>query len=163
MNVIYGTPADLSSWMDLVERVSWNFPGLETPEKLAEHRNTVLRFMEDHRAVCVKEQGDVIGVLLFSKKHNMICCLAVAPEHRRRGIASLLLTEALSRLDRSRDITVTTFREEDDKGNAPRALYKHFGFLAGTLFLEHDYPVQEFILIANHSQNTGVEYGKEIE
>ena len=34
MNVIYGTPADLSSWMDLVERVSWNFPGLETLRSL---------------------------------------------------------------------------------------------------------------------------------
>lgn len=30
---------------------------------------------------------------------------------------------------RDKDIKVSTFREEDIKGNAPRALYKKFGFI----------------------------------
>ena len=110
MQAELGTVTDIGSWMALVERVAWNFPGLETAEALAEHRDTVLRFMNESRALCVKESGTVIGVLLFSTKHSMICCLAVAPEHRRKGVASALLREALARLDRSRDVTVTTFR-----------------------------------------------------
>ena len=146
MKIAYGLPTDLDSWMALVQRVSWNFPGLETPELIAEHRSTVLRFMNDHRVVCAKDEETVIGVLLFSKKHNMICCLAVAPEYRRKGIASMLLSEALSQLDGSRNITVTTFRDMDEKGVAPRALYERLGFRPGKLLDENHYPVQEFVL-----------------
>ena len=91
----------------------------------------------------------VIGVLLFSRKHNRICCLAVAPEFRRMGIGSALVEKALQKLDRSRDITVTTFREEDEKGTAPRGLYKRFGFAEGILTEEFSYPVQEFRLGGN--------------
>ena len=76
----------------------------------------------------------------------MICCLAVSPECRRKGIASLLLTKALSLLDRSRDITVSTFRENDEKGAAPRALYKKFGFEEGEFLEEFGYPNQKLVL-----------------
>ena len=146
MNVEYGTSMDIESWMELVKLVSWNFPGLETESDIEDHRKTVLRFMGENRALCVKETDKVVGVLLISKKHNMICCLAVAPEYRRNGIASALLEKALSELDRSRDIIVTTFRDNDEKGIAPRALYKRFGFAEEKLMVENDYPVQRFVL-----------------
>jgi len=54
VEVRLGTMADLDSWMALVERVRWNFPGLETEAALQEHRQTVLRFMGEKRALCVK-------------------------------------------------------------------------------------------------------------
>ena len=146
MEAQYGSLRDIESWMELVRAVSWNFPGLETQEALEDHRKTVLRFMGEKRALCVKDSDKVIGVLLLSRKHNMICCLAVDPAYRRKGIASALLAKALSELDRSRDITVTTFRENDEKGVAPRALYKRFGFTEGKLLVEFGYPVQEFVL-----------------
>lgn len=132
--------------MDLVQRVSWNFPGLETEAAIEDHRRTVLRFMGENRALCVKKADTVVGVLLLSKKHNMICCLAVAPEYRRNGIASALLEKAFAELDRSRDITVTTFRDNDEKGIAPRALYKRYGFTEEKLMIENDYPVQRFVM-----------------
>ena len=91
MEVAYGTSRDIESWMELVQEVRWNFPGLETKEALEDHRQTVLRFMDERRALCVKDGESVIGVLLLSQKHNMICCLAVSPQYRRKGIASLLL------------------------------------------------------------------------
>lgn len=146
MIVEYGSFCDLESWMKLVEEVRWNFPGLETEFAMEEHRQTLLRFMGEHRALCVKHSDRVTGVLLLSKKHNMICCLAVAPAYRRKGIASALLKRALQELNRSIDITVTTFRENDEKGIAPRALYKSFGFTEGKLSSEFGYPVQEFML-----------------
>ncbi len=148
MIVEYGTKEDISSWMKLVNLVSWNFPGLETEEKLGEHENTVLLFMSEGRALCVKEENVVVGVLLFSKKHNMICCLAVAPDFRKHGIASALLSKAIEMLDRTKDITVSTFRENDPKGIAPRKLYKSFGFVEGELIEEFGYPNQQFILSA---------------
>ena len=146
MKVEYGTSLDIESWMELVQSVSWNFPGLETEAAIEDHRKTVLRFMSEKRALCVKDDENVVGVLLLSKKHNMICCLAVAPEYRRKGIASSLLEKALSELDRSKDITVTTFRDNDEKGIAPRGLYKQYGFTEENLMVENDFPVQRFVL-----------------
>ena len=146
MEVLYGTASDIDAWMKVVERVAPQFPGLETKESREEHKATVLRFMEQQQAICVKKNGEIVGVMLFSRGHNMICCLAVLPEYRRCGIASALLETALAELDKSREITVSTFREGDEKGLAPRALYKKFGFEEGELTIEFDYPNQRFIL-----------------
>lgn len=102
--------------------------------------------MNKQQAICVIDEGTVVGVLLFSRKKNMICCLAVDPEYRQQGLASMLLRKALDELDRSKDITVSTFRENDDKGIAPRALYKKFGFKEGEMIEEFGYPNQVFVL-----------------
>lgn len=146
MQVQFGKSNDIGEWMKLVEEISWNFPGLETKERIDEHRETVLRFMSKEQALCVKDDIKIVGVLLFSRGHNMICCLGVSPQHRRCGIASMLLEKALEQLDRTKDITVSTFREEDEKGTAPRALYRKYGFVEDELIEELGYPNQKFIL-----------------
>lgn len=147
MRIQFGKSADIDGWMNLVEEISWNFPGLETKEKIDGHRETVLRFISKEQALCAKDANEkIVGVLLFSRGHNMICCLGVSPAYRRNGIASQLLSRALEQLDRTKDISVSTFREEDEKGNAPRALYRKFGFVEGELIEEFDYPNQRFIL-----------------
>ena len=146
MEVEFGKVSYIDSWMTLVRKVSWNFPGLENEEGIIDHRNTVLKFISKNQAICVRENNRVIGVLLFSRYHNMICCLAVDPDFRRQGISSMLLEKALQELDRNRDITVSTFREDDEKGRAPRSLYKKFGFKEGELTVEFGYPNQVFVL-----------------
>ena len=146
MQLFYGVPEDIEQWMSLVTRVRWNFPGLETQEKLNEHRATVLKFMGKRHAICVKEDNEIAGVMLFSRGHNMICCLAVAPEYRRRGIASMLMDEALSNLDRTKEISVSTFRADDEKGPAPRALYEKYDFIEDELTEAMDYPNQKYVL-----------------
>lgn len=145
--IVEGTERDIDTWMELVKSVRWNFPGLETEDALKVHRNTVVKFMAQKRAICAKDKGSsIIGVLLFSLKYNMICCLAVAEPYRNRGIGSRLLACALKRLDRTKPITVSTFREEDEKGIAPRALYQKFGFVPDELTEEFGYPNQTFVL-----------------
>ena len=146
MKVAYGKPQDIDAWMALVEEVRWNFPGLETQEKLDEHRETVLQFMSKRQAVCVIDGNEIAGVMLFSKRHNMICCLAVSPAYRRRHAASMLMEEALRNLDRTREISVSTFRADDEKGTAPRAFYEKFGFIEDALIEEMDYPNQKYVL-----------------
>ena len=146
MEVEFGKESYIESWMALVRKVSWNFPGLESEEGIRDHENTVLKFISKRQAICVRDNDEVIGVLLFSRFHNMICCLAVDPDFRRRGIASILLEKALQELDRNRDITVSTYRENDEKGIASRALYKKFGFREGELTVEFGYPNQVFVL-----------------
>ncbi|MDY3994835.1 MAG: GNAT family N-acetyltransferase [Candidatus Onthovivens sp.] len=72
--------------------------------------------------------------------------MAVDPEHRREGIASILLRKALNELDARREIMVSTFRENDEKGIAARALYRKFGFQEGGLTEKFGYPNQLFVL-----------------
>ena len=151
MKVEFGRTSDIDSWMRLVKKVSWNFPGLETEQSIDEHKIIVMKFMNDKRALCVKNEQDIVGVLLYSRKHNMICCLAVDPAYRKRGIASILLKEALDKLDRDKDITVSTFGGNDVKGIAPRKLYKKFGFEEGELIEEFGYPNQRFVLHTDKS------------
>lgn len=146
MEATFGDISYIDSWMRLVRKVSWNFPGLETEEGLDEHKQTVLKFMNKKQALCVRNNETIVGVLLFSRNRNMICCLAVDPDHRKQGLASILLKKALDELDRSKEITVSTFRENDDKGIAPRALYRKFGFQEGELTEEFGYPNQVFVL-----------------
>ena len=146
MEAVFGDSTCINSWMQLVRKVSWNFPGLETEACIDEHEQTVLKFMNKKQALCVQSQGIIMGVLLFSRNKNMICCLAVDPEHRKQGLASILLRKALDELDGSREITVSTFRENDEKGIAPRALYRKFGFQEGELTEEFGYPNQVFVL-----------------
>lgn len=146
MEVIFGESSYIDSWMQLVRKVSWNFPGLETEESIEEHKQTVLKFISKKQALCVRNQKAIVGVLLFSRNRNMICCLAVDPEHRKQGVASRLLGKALGEMDGGKEITVSTFRENDEKGIAPRALYRKFGFQEGDLTEEFGYPNQVFTL-----------------
>lgn len=152
MRLLYAAPEDIDAWMGLVERVRWNFPGLETEEGMADYRSTVLRFMKKRQGICVKEDGEIKGVMLFSRGHNMICCLAVSPDFRRRGAASALMDEALKQLDRTREITVSTFRAEDEKGLAPRALYEKYGFVPEALIMEMGYPNQKYVLFPENAE-----------
>ena len=68
MEAVFGESSCIDSWMQLVRKVSWNFPGLETEECIYEHEQTVLKFMNKKQALCVKSRGTIIGVLLFSHK-----------------------------------------------------------------------------------------------
>ena len=49
MKVEFGRTSDIDSWMRLVRKVSWNFPGLETEQSIDEHKIIVLTFMNDKR------------------------------------------------------------------------------------------------------------------
>lgn len=148
VQIAFATTDNLASWMNLVEIVRANFPGLETEEALAEYRETVLKNIECQSAICALRGNMVVGILLFSKKHNMLACMAVHPDYRRSRIATDMIRLMISKLDRTRDITVTTFRGDDPKGVAPRALYQSLGFLPGELCIEQDYPSQVFVLRA---------------
>lgn len=136
---------NLDSWMNFVEIVRTNFPGLETQELLDEYRETVRRNIERHSAICATHGNIVVGILLFSVKHNMLSCMAVHPEYRRRGIAGKMMELMLTRLDQTKEISVTTFREDDPKGTAPRALYRSMGFIPAELCIEQGYPSQVFV------------------
>lgn len=146
MIIELGTEQDIECWMDLVEKVKDNFPGLETKEALNEHRNTVLDFMSRASAICAKEQGVIVGILLFSTENNTLCFLAVDPAYRRQHIAEKMLSYMFPKMNPQNDISVTTYRDGVPEGIAARAFYKRMGFIEGKLTEEFGSPVQEFVL-----------------
>lgn len=146
MNVELVRESDIDSWMQLVNKVRNSFPGLETGAALEDHRNTVLTFIRKESAICARVENRIVGALLFSKEHNMLCFLAVDPEFRRQHIGKSMVSRMLPLLDTQKDIVVTTYREGVPEGNAARAFYRRIGFVEGALTEEFGCPVQEFIL-----------------
>ena len=146
MEIALAHACDIERWMALVDQVKDAFPGLETEAALTEHRVAVLDFMRREGAVCAKCDGWIVGALLFSREENMLCFLAVDPEHRRRHIAEKLVRRMLTFLDANRDVVVITYREGVPEGRAARAFYRRMGFVEGRLTEEFGSPVQEFVL-----------------
>ena len=73
-------PCEIDRWMALVDRVKDAFPGLETREALAEHRRTVLGFMERNDAILGVDPDPPHGIralfhfLLCLQTHIPIAC-----------------------------------------------------------------------------------------
>lgn len=138
----YASEADIDAWMDLVALVRDAFPGLS----LGEYRGKLRKAIAERRALCAKDASGLLGVLVLSDQHNGIGFLAVHPEARGRGVASALVRMMLDVLPADQDIFVTTYREDDPLGTAPRALYKRLGFEEAELVTRYGYPCQQFVL-----------------
>lgn len=138
--------SDLGPWMELVEVVKHNFPGLDTDKEINDYKQVVIKNINRNSAICVKHKDKVVGVLIFSYNQKCLSCMAVHPEYRQRGIGAAMVEKMLCLLPEGEDIWVITFREDDEKGIAPRALYKKFGFVEDELLIDRNYPHQKFIL-----------------
>ncbi len=159
IEIKYATIENLASWMNFIDVIRWNendkslnyFPGLETDALVEGYRKTVIKNMNRGSAICALVGKQVVGILLFSVNRNMLCCLAVHPEYRRKQIASKMVNEMIRKLDRSKDIIVETFLKEDIRGESVRSFYEGLGFVAGDLILWEAedgsvYPLQRYIL-----------------
>lgn len=145
-SLCYAEMQDIESWVNMITIIRDNFPGLETDEELDSYKHTVIKNIKRKTALCVKFEGEVVGAMLFSYNSKCISCMAVHPNFRKRGIASAMVEKMLSLFPKNIDISVTTFRDDDIKGNGPRQLYKKYGFEEDDLIVEFDYPHQKFIL-----------------
>ena len=146
MEIRFVNDSDLDGWMVLVESVRDAFPGLETPEAMVTHRNTVSEFVGRREAICAAVNDCIVGALLFSRKECELCFLAVSPEFRRQHIAEGMVALMLLEMDSRQDVIVTTYREGVPEGIAARAFYKQLGFQEGMLTEAFGSPVQQFVL-----------------
>ena len=133
---------DVDDWMNMVDIVKDNFPGFI----LDEYKKILEQNIARKTALCVKYIDQIVGVLLFSIHGKCLSCMAVHPLHRKKGIGSALVGKMITMFPNDIDIWVSTFREEDKLGEAPRALYKKFGFVEDELTVEFGYPNQKFVL-----------------
>ena len=110
MKIQLSKPEHINGWMALVEQVRDAFPCLETAEAMAEHRATVLQFIQASSAICALEAGRVVGALLFSKENGILCFLAVDPAYRRQHIARQMVDFMLTQMEEGKDISLITYQ-----------------------------------------------------
>ncbi|MCG8539120.1 MAG: GNAT family N-acetyltransferase [Clostridia bacterium] len=142
MIVTFAQDRDISILINLVKIVQDEFPGLVMEDYIKFLKNSI----REKTAIIAKEKNIVYGVLLFSYDNREISFLAVNPKYRKKRVATILIKKMLNQFPKGVEITVTTYRENDPKGTAARALYKSLGFKEGELLIEFDYPTQKFIL-----------------
>lgn len=135
------TEADIPEWLTLAASLAEYFPGLDLPD----YAKTLGRNIARGSALRVRIRGELAGVLLYSPKQMTLSCMAVKPEYRGLGAAKALINEMLDKMPAG-DISVTTYRDNDPRAAAPRALYASFGFAPAEEITEFDYPMQKFIL-----------------
>ncbi len=116
---------DVDNWMDMVYLVKDNFPGLI----LDEYRRTLEKNISRQTALCVKHYDQIVGVLLFSISNSCLSCLAVHPQHRKKGIGSVLVEKMISLFPDDMDIWVSTFREDDKLGDGRELSIKNLALL----------------------------------
>lgn len=133
---------DVEEWMQLVDMVEDSFPNLDKEE----YRKTLANCIEKKEAICAKHHGKIVGILLFSVEFSILAFIAVHPDFRRCGIASVMIKYLKKVFPLGKDIWVTTYRENDPIGKAARTLYLQCGFKPDDLVIEMDYPCQKFVL-----------------
>lgn len=144
-DILLAGESDTERWMELVDVVGEDFPGLnrDSYEKILREN------IHDGTAICAEEQGQIIGILLFSLENDTLSFIAVHPAFRGKGVASGMIREMKKKIPVNHDIWVTTFRAGDKKGEAARLLYKKMGFVEDELVEEFGYPCQKFVLRAS--------------
>ena len=76
-----------------------------------------------------EQTAKCIGFIGFSRHFNRITWFGVLETHRNQGVGSSLLKLALSELDRSKEITVETYRNTYELGKPARHVYIKHGFV----------------------------------
>lgn len=137
----FAEQSDVEDWIRLVDVVKDDFPGLV----MQDYRQTLIKSINRQSAICVKHKKAIVGILFYSLKQKILSCMAVHPDHRQMGIATAMIEKMITMFLENSEIWVTTFREDDPKGDAPRALYKKMGFVEDELVMEFGYPNQKFI------------------
>jgi len=130
MEVKEATLGDLREWLRLARQVQHVFGSMVT-----EHGFQALlrQAIQDGSAYCVREEDGepgtpLCGGILISREENGVSWVAVAREHRRKGVAVLLMEAALELLDSSRPVSLTTFDAAVPGAEGVRKLYEQLGF-----------------------------------
>ena len=140
--IAYATDADISAWMELVHLVIDGFPHLDEGQYLEQLKE----YIRNGRALILKDGDTAVGIMAFHEMTGSIDFLGVHSQYRKKGIARAFCEKALYELVRSKEITITTFREDDKADTGYRRTIKNLGFAEAELLVEFGYPTQRFVL-----------------
>ena len=141
--------ADVSSWMDLMRLVIDGYPVMDE----ADYLSKLVIAINEKRALVLKDNGVLIGAMLFSYQSGCIDFLGVHPQYRNKGIQKLFLEALLETYLPNQEICTTTFREGDKADTGYRNLLKQLGFAERELLVEFGYPTQRFVLSPGHKED----------
>lgn len=120
------TDKDLSDWLELSKEVEPLFGEMAESE---DFKKGIAGCIEDSSAICVAgDDGNIEGIIAFSKAENEILWMAVRERSRSKGYGCQLLKAALDCLDGNKPIYVQTFSTDTAAGKAARKLYLKYGF-----------------------------------
>lgn len=147
-DIRYAEKEDIPEWMDLMRMVIDGYPVMDE----ADYLEKLMSFIEEKRALVLRNGGVLIGVMAFSVQAGSIEFLGVHPQYRRRGVQKLFLDALIGRYLPEREISMTTFREGDRADTGHRELLKRLGFAERELLVEFGYPTQRFVYTPKHEE-----------
>ena len=111
-----------------------------------DYLNKLAAYIDERRALVLKDHGVLVGVMAFSEQSGCIDFLGIHPQYRRRGIHKLFLDALMENYLPGREISMTTYRQGDKADTGYRDLLKALGFAERELLVEFGYPTQRFVL-----------------
>ncbi len=142
-DIRFAASSDAEDWMELVNLTIDGYPCLDKDEYIQK----LQQYMDDKRALILRDEDMAIGVMGFSSHRGSVDFLAVHPQYRHLGITKLFLHKLMDELLCGREITLTTYRAGDRADTGYREEYSRLGFAEKELLVEYGYPVQRFVLL----------------
>ncbi len=147
-DIKFATSADIDDWMELVSLTIDGYPCLNK----AEYIKNLHQYIDDKKALILRDEGMAIGIMGFSVDTGSIDFLAVYPQYRHLGITKLFLDKLADELLYGKEITLTTYRAGDKADTGYREEYYRLGFAERELLVEYGYPTQRFVLLPKNKE-----------
>ena len=161
-DIKFAAHTDMDDWMELVALTIDGYPCLNKDEYIQNLR----RYIDDKKALILRDEDMVIGAMGFSPDTGSIDFLSIHPQYRHLGITKLFLDKLMDELLYGKEISLTTYRAGDKADTGYREEYYRLGFAEKELLVEYGYPTQRFVLLpknkeeADNDRNTKKPIGK---
>lgn len=130
MRVELATSKIIPAWIGLAREVEPLFEGsMAEDEGFHEFMKRKIKRAEAFMIREGRHSNELMGIMAISHNNNAISWFAVHEKYRGRGIGSRILERALKDLDHTKEISVTTFREDNVEGLPARRIYLKYGFI----------------------------------
>ena len=141
-NICFAGFSDVNDWLELVSLTVDGFPYLNEEQ----YFEALEKAISEKRALILRDDDMVIGVMIFSAETCSIDFLAVHPQYRNMGVTKLFVDKLAKEILTGKDISITTYREGDRADTGYRDELRRMGFAERELLVEFGYPTQRFIL-----------------
>ncbi len=162
-DIKFAVSDDIEDWMELVNLAIDGYPCFHKDEYIQNLR----RYIDDKKALILRDEDVVIGAMAFSPDTGSIDFLAVHPQYRHLEIIKLFLDKLVDLLY-GKEISFTTYRAGDKADTGYREEYLRLGFAERELLVEYGYPTQRFVLLppnkeeVNYERSTEKSVGKKL-
>lgn len=147
-DIKFAVSDDIEDWMELVSLTIDGYPCLNKDEYI----QNLHRYIDDKKALILRDEDMVIGAMGFSPDTGSIDFLAIHPQYRHLGITKLFLDKLMDELLYGKEISLTTYRAGDKADTGYREEYYRLGFAERELLVEYGYPTQRFVLLPKNKE-----------